>query len=237
MDYWKHLFIHFQCFEKGDFDNFCHCSYFFYGGNTFLEVLTAPFLKWFPNWIILKWNKDSLFKEKSSVPSVSTHLPLLQMLLGVACTSSWWFWPQLTAASFLRSSPLFRLSSKTSKKHSWLWTLSSSWLSAGLSKLFSFCLSSYFSYYFLYFSSGIIFYSFGSFITGIPQDSILDSHLPICNHPSPNWEIAFLADDPTNISILTCKFFTFSSKNLSTDPQLLTEPSTGNLVTNNDNCF
>lgn len=145
MDYWKRLFIHFQCFEKGDLDNFCHRSYFFYGGNMFLEVLTAPFLKWFPNWIILKWNKDSLFKEESSVPSVSTHLPLLQMLLGVAFTSSWWFWPQLTAASFLRSSPPFRVSSKTSKKHLWLWTLSSSWLSTGLSKLFSFCLSSYFS--------------------------------------------------------------------------------------------
>lgn len=181
--------------------------------------------------------KQRLFREKSSVPSVST--PFAPAPNAAWCCFYFIVMVLTPADSSLLpeiKSPLFRLSSKTSKKHSWLWTLSSSWLSTGLSKLFSFCLSSYFSYYFLYFSSGIIFYSFGSFITGIPQDSILDSHLPIYNHPSPNQEIAFLSDDPTN-NILICKFFTFSSKNLSTNPQLLTEPSTRNLITNNDNCF
>lgn len=76
---------------------------FFHGGNIFLEVLTAPFLKHFPNRIILKWNGSSLFKEELSVPSVSTSsfapAPNPAVCFVWLLISSWWLWPQLTAAS------------------------------------------------------------------------------------------------------------------------------------------
>ena len=154
---------------------------FFHGGNIFLEVLTAPFLKHFPNRIILKWNGSSLFKEKLSVPSVSTSSfapapnPAVcfvwLLFLHDGCDPSW------------QQPPVYLLSSQ---KHLWLLTLSSSWLPTGFSKLFSLCISSYFSYYFIYLSSRKIFYSFCSFTTGIHQDSILVLSFPVHDHQAPN---------------------------------------------------
>ena len=95
-------------------------------------------------------------------------------LFCVSAISSWWFWPQLTAASCV--SAIFPEAFVTL----------SSWLPTGLSKLFSLCLSSYFSYYFISLSSGKIFHSFCSFITGIHEDSILVLIFPVHDHQAPN---------------------------------------------------
>lgn len=89
-------------------------------------------------------------------------------LFCVSAISSWWFWPQLTAASCVCYL----------QKHLRLLTLSSSWLPTGLSKLFSFCLSS------SHITSSIFlleksFHSFCSFITGIQQGFHSVSHLPV----------------------------------------------------------
>lgn len=198
----SYLFILFQCFKR---------RFWWFFATTFLSwrkytlrSLLNSFLKCFPNWIILKWNGGSLFKENClCLLFPLLHLPLLQILQSVCVSaiSSWWFWPQLTAASCV--SAIFP------EAFAIVDTVLPPDFPTGLSKLFF--LPLLFSYYFIYLSS------WKSFILFAPL-SLVFSRIHLYSLYLPAWPPSFklgnyllyLMSQPM-INILMCPLFTFTA--------------------------